>query len=179
MTSLIRVFSLGLVTAALLVLAALTPVHAQSSADLTPDQLTQISSTCLATQNTLRQLRTNDALLRVNRGQIYELMSSKLMAPFNTRLQNNSFDARAFTDTASHYMASLTSFRSDYQAYDQQMAAALSLNCTKNPAKFYDIVVDARTKRNTVHDDVLKMNDYIDSYGQLVKYLSSTIKGNN
>lgn len=179
MTSLIRVFSLGLVTAALLVLASLTPVHAQTSADLTPDQLNQVQSICLATQNTLRQLRTSDALLRVNRGQIYELMSSKLMTPFNTRLQNNSFDARAFTDTTSHYMATLTSFRNDYQAYDQQMAVALNLNCTKSPAKFYDAVVDARTKRTAVHEDVVKMNNYIDSYSQLVKYLSSTTKENN
>lgn len=179
MTSLIRVFSLGLMAAVLLTMAALTPVHATSSADLTPDQLNQVKSTCLATQNTMRQLRTSDALLRVNRGQIYELMSSKLMEPFNTRLQNNSFDARAFTDTASHYMASLTSFRADYQAYDQQMATALGLNCTKDPAKFYDAVVEARTKRTTVHEDVQTMNGYIDSYGQLVKYLLSSTAGNN
>ncbi len=179
MTSLIRVISLGLAAAGFLTVAALTPVHAEGSADLTPDELNQVKTTCLATQNTLRQLRTSDALLRVNRGQLYELMSSKLMTPFNTRLQNNHFDARAFTDSADRYMAALNGFRSDYQAYDQQMAAALNLSCTKNPDKFYDAVVSARTKRVTVHEDILKMNDLIDSYGQLVKYLQSTTRGTN
>ncbi len=179
MTSLIRVIGLGLAAAALLTAAALTPVRAQSSADLTSDQLNQVKTTCLATQNTLRQLRTSDALLRVNRGQLYELMSSKLMEPFNTRLQNNSVDARAFTDTSSRYAEALNSFRADYQSYDEQMSAALNINCTGQPGKFYDAIVSARTKRLTVHDDILKMNQLINSYGQLVQYLQSSTNGTN
>lgn len=179
MVSLIRAFSLGLVATVLLTLAVLTPVNAQSSADLTSDQLNQIKTTCLSTQGAMRQLRTSDALLRVNRGQLYELMSSKLMEPFNTRLQNNSFDARAFVDTANRYTTVLTSFRNDYQAYDQQMSTALGIDCTKDPARFYDATLDARSKRVAVHNDVVSLNNYIDAYGQLVKYLSSSIAGNN
>ncbi len=179
MISLIRVFGLGLVAAVLVAAAALTPVHATTSADLTPEQLNQVKTTCLSTQGAMRQLRTSDALLRVNRGQIYELMSSKLMAPFNTRLQNNSLDARAFDDTTSRYDVTLDSFRTDYQAYDQQMATALGIDCTKDPGRFYDAVVAARAKRATVHEDVQKMNGYIDSYGQLVKYLLSATAENN
>jgi len=138
------------------------------SPTLSPDDQKYISSSCLNIKNSMNQLHTSDALLRVNRGQLYELMLSKLMNPFNTRLKLNGIDNKTLVTAATTYSNTLNTFRTDYQNYDVQMTAALNIDCTKQPAKFYDSVQQARTKRLQVHADVTALNAEIDSYSALV-----------
>ena len=138
-------------------------VHAQDT-PMTEAQMTRIRSNCISAKNTLTQLHASDALLRVNRGQIYESMTTKLMSRFNSRVDSNHFDASSLISVTQNYATALTNFRNDYQSYEEQLSNALSTDCTKEPVAFYDSVASARSKRTQVHVDVIILHQYIDSY---------------
>jgi hypothetical protein len=112
----------------------------------------------------LNQLHASDALLRVNRGQIYESMSTKLMDRFNGRVSNNGFDNTNLVAITKSYGLMLDTFRLDYITYEKQLALAISIDCPNQPVEFYDAVLSARTKRSQVNADVIKLNQFIDQY---------------
>lgn len=135
---------------------------------LSPDQLTRIQANCGSIKGSLAQLHASDALLRVNRGQVYESMGTKLMDSFNSRLGNNGLDNKGLVVVANEYQTALATFRTDYQTYEQQLSATIKVDCTKDPSGFHVSLENARTKRSTVHDDVVKLNQYIDDYRSAV-----------
>jgi len=155
--------------AALTVLFGLTAqtARAQSTA-LTSDQIEKIKSNCTSIKSTLNQLHASDALLRVNRGQVYESMASKLMDPFNSRLSNNRLDARATSAVTSSYRNALDSFRNDYKDYEEKLSSAIRIDCFNQPELFYNTIEEARVNRAKVHDDVSKLHRYIDDYRSTV-----------
>ncbi|MBC7564893.1 hypothetical protein H7100_01510 [Candidatus Saccharibacteria bacterium] len=156
---------IALTAATLLPVFALKNVQAE---DLSADQISRIQSNCLSIKGSLAQLHASDALLRVNRGQLYESIGTKLMDSFNGRLSNNGLDNKGLVTVSTDYQQALTTFRSDYQTYEQQLSAAIKIDCTKNPTSFHAALLDARTKRATVHSDIEKMNQYIDDYRSAV-----------
>lgn len=147
------------------IFAGLFSVHQASAQDeLTTEQTQRIQANCQTIKSTLNQLHVSDALLRVNRGQFYESLAGKLMDRFNSRLGNNGINTTQFAALTSSYRAALNTFRSDYQAYEQQLSRAINIDCTKRAADFHSAVTNAREKRSKVHDDVLKLNQYIVDY---------------
>jgi hypothetical protein len=137
--------------------------NAQST-PMTDAQIVRIRSNCISAKNTLTQLHASDALLRVNRGQIYESMTTKLMSRFNSRVDSNHYDVKDLLSITQSYGSALNNFRTDYQAYEEQLSGALSIDCTKEPVAFYDSVASSRTKRTQVHVDVVILHQYIDNY---------------
>lgn len=164
-----RVLSALVGVAALTVLLGIAAqtAHAQAVI-LTPDQIEHIKSNCTSIKSTLNQLHASDALLRVNRGQIYESMASKLMDPFNSRLSNNGLDSKATSVVTTSYRTSLDTFRVDYKNYEEKLSAAIDIDCTKQPDLFYATTEQARELRAKVHDDVTKLNRNIDDYRSAV-----------
>jgi len=155
--------------AALAVLFGLSAqtVHAQSTA-LTSDQVQRIRSNCTSIKSTLNQLHASDALLRVNRGQVYESMASKLMSPFNSRLSNNRLDAKATSAVTASYRTALDSFRDDYKSYEEKLSSAIKIDCINQPELFYNTIEQARINRAKVHDNVTRLHRYIDDYRSAV-----------
>lgn len=137
---------------------------AQESVPMTEAHIERIRSNCVEAQSTLNQLHASDALLRVNRGQLYESMSTKLMVPFNSRVALNRLDSRQLLTIASRYEQELIAFRQTYQQYEEAMTQTLKINCTKQPVAFYDSLSDARKKRSLVHQNVLKLHKTIQDY---------------
>ena len=160
-----RLLFMFIAVAAMTVLLGLTAqsVHAQSTS-LTQDQIERIRTNCTSTKSTLNQLHASDALLRVNRGQVYESMASRLMDPFNSRLGNNRLDAKATSVVTSGYRGALDTFRSNYKSYEEKLSSAIRIDCTEQPESFYRTIEEARTLRSKVHDDVIKLHRYIDDY---------------
>lgn len=153
----------GLVGAIILAVAVFGLTNAQSSL-MTDAQVTRIRANCISAKNALIQLHASDALLRVNRGQIYESMTTKLMSRFNNRVDSNHYDAKDLISVTESYGSTLSQFRTDYQSYEQQLSNALGIDCTKEPVAFYDSVASSRTKRTQVHVDVTVLNRYIEIY---------------
>ena len=161
----VRLVVITLIAASLLSVFGLKTSYAD---DLSDDQKSRIQANCLSIKGSLNQLHASDALLRVNRGQIYESVGTKLMNSFNSRLSNNGLDNKGLVSVANEYQTALASFRSDYQLYEQQLSATIKTDCTKDPTTFHNALEDARTKRSKVHDDVLRLNQYIDDYRSAV-----------
>lgn len=139
-------------------------VRADEKAPMTEAHIARIRSNCVEAQSILYQLHASDALLRVNRGQLYESISTKLMAPFNSRVTLNKFDSVSLVTIATSYERQVAEFRLDYQQYEEAMSRTLKMNCTNQPVAFYDSVGDARTKRKTVNDSTLALQKTIRDY---------------
>ena len=157
----IRLVVFGLIAASLL---STFIIKDSSAVDLSDDQKSRISANCLSIKGSLNQLHASDALLRVNRGQIYESMASKLMNNFNGRLGNNSLDNKGLISVTEQYQTALTAFRTDYVNYEKQLSLAMKIDCTKDTVGFHSALENARTKRDLVHTDVTRLHQFIDDY---------------
>lgn len=131
---------------------------------ITSQQIQRIRENCLSTKATLNQLHASDALLRVNRGQIYESMSIKLMSQFNSRIANNKMKNDKLVSATNKYNLVLDNFRSDYITYEEQLSSAINVDCLKQPVSFYDAVASANNNRKKVHGDIVELNKIIDQY---------------
>lgn len=159
-----RIFSIVtaiMVSVSTLALVASSSVHAE---DLTPDQAEHVKTNCVSIKSSLNQLHASDALLRVNRGQVYEAMATKLMDAFNDRLSGNQLDNKAMVTVTGNYRSELNDFRTDYILYEQKLAAALRIDCTSQPNSFYRTLEEARQLRKDVHADVTELHRLIDDY---------------
>lgn len=160
-------FLLSMVCLALVAVATTALSSVISRADeppMTEAHIQRIKNNCSEAQATLYQLHASDALLRVNRGQLYESMSTKLMEPFDSRLTLNSYNAADLVSIASVYDHELNDFRTNYQQYEESLSNVLQMNCDNQPVAFYDGVADARTKRSKVHDSALALHKTINDY---------------
>lgn len=156
---------LSVAVLAIVGLVAISAGTAQAQTpELTDEQRTMIVTNCVSIKNTLNQLKATDALLRVNRGQVYEALSSKLMDRFNSRLSNNQLDTKGFVSLRTSYDEQLDRFRADYEQYARQLESAIRIDCANDPDAFHDAVASARTMRTVVHEDVKKLHGYIDDY---------------
>lgn len=165
------------VISVLCAVAFIGTIHAQS-ASMSDGQIARIRASCVGAKSTLAQLHASDALLRVNRGQIYESMSTKLMSRFNDRASSNHYDISGLLSATQNYGTMLTTFRADYQTYEEQLSNALNIDCTKEPVAFYDAVSLARTLRSQVHVDVTRLHQYIDDYDTVLNvFINSEVTG--
>lgn len=131
---------------------------------MTEEHIERIRNNCVKAQSTLGRLHASDALLRVNRGQLYESMSTKLMTPLNSRIALNSLDSLRLPAIASRYDQQLTNFRQTYQQYEESMSKTLKINCKNQPVAFYDSVDETRTKRELTHQSALELHKIIQEY---------------
>lgn len=157
-----RNITIGIVSSLMVSGVVFGVVSAQTT--LSSDQTKQISDSCLLTKNTLSQLHSSDALLRVNRGQIYESMHTKLMNRFNARVSNNKLDSTNLIAASKEYGLALDDFRLNYIVYEEQLSKAIAIDCSTQPVRFYEAVALAKVKREIVHNDVIKLNQQIDNY---------------
>ena len=135
-----------------LVLAA-TPsaVWAVSQSEvLADDQVEYIRNNCADTQNSLRSLYATDAVARVNLGQQYEAVATKLMVPMNNRISLNKLDGVELTKTTVAFNDELDNFRKTlYPPYKEKLSDIVSMKCYDQPIEFYDkltAILDLRTQ---------------------------------
>lgn len=158
----ILLIGLSLVIAIVAVSVGVRSVSAQTA--LTDEQRSLIRTNCVSIKNTLNQLKVSDALLRVNRGQVYESMRSKLMDRFNGRLESKSLDNRGVLVVTGSYSSALDDFRTDYVDYERQLAATIRIDCTQDPDSFHASLLQAREKRSVVNEAVVRLHQLIDDY---------------
>lgn len=139
--------------------------RAEDQVPMTEAHIARIRANCINAKSTLQQLHATDAGLRVNRGQIYESIATKLMAPFNSRLVLNRLDSESFLSIADEYEQQLQAFRLQYKEYDEAMSATLRINCVNQPVAFYDGIADARSKRQLTHETTVELHKIIKKYG--------------
>lgn len=127
-------------------------------------QSSNVIANCTSIKNRLDQLHVNDALLRVNRGQLYETILSKLMLQFNKRAQSNNLDITSLNSTAEKFSNQLENFRKDYRLYEQQLDETIKTGCSNGAQNFVDSIENARQSRKKVYEDIRLLNTTIDEY---------------
>jgi len=148
----------------LVIFAAVIFVSTNAHASLTPEQIKNIQNNCTNIKTSLGQLQIADARLRVNRGQFYESLASKLMDSFNSRLSSNKIDSSSLVAITSTFRSEIDTFRADYSSYAQQLSTTIGINCQTKPESFQDSLLSTRDKRTKVHQDVLALNQSIIDY---------------
>lgn len=155
------------ITVAILVFAAVGLASEQASAQVVPlsdEHIQRIRDNCRAATRTLTRVRTNDTLVRVNRGQLYDLISTKLMARLNSRLAINKLDASNLVSVTANFDETLSTFRLRYESYEDQLSRTIRTDCQDRPEQFYRNLQKTRELRLTVHNSVTDLNQYIDDY---------------
>lgn len=163
---------LGCLVTALLLSGVASSRLVAEQPPLPDDQLARIRVNCSSAKASLNRIHASDALMRVNQGQIYELLSTQLMARFNSRVSLNRLDSTELVGVTADYAKELNTFRQAYQVYEQQLSAALEIDCTTRPQDFYYAVADARAKRATISGEVHKLNGYLSQYRENVDSFS-------
>ena len=107
--------TMTLLGASLIGAAVLSSVAGAEEESISPAQIERIKSNCVDAKSNLNQIHASDGLLRVNRGQLYESISTKLMAPLNSRMVLNRIDTKDFLSLATKYDRHLSEFRTEYQ----------------------------------------------------------------
>lgn len=149
--------------------------QAAPSAPMTGAHIERIRANCVEAQSVLRRLHASDGLLRVNRGQLYELISTKLMAPMNSRIALNRLDGMGLVSITANYERQLDAFRLSYKEYEESMSATLEIDCTNQPVAFYDKVNESREKRQRVNEHTLVLHKTIGDYRTEFEAFTGTV----
>ncbi len=152
-------------------------VHAEdpSSLLLTDDQIVLIKTNCLDTQSTLQRVHSSDALARFNLGQQYNIISTNLMAPMNSRIALNKLDGVSLTQTTVTFNNEVDHFNAMYQQYEQTMQRALKSNCKDEPVSFFDTINLARDHRAAVRESVDTLNMLLKQYDAQLGVLKTAV----
>lgn len=148
----------------------------QVAIPMTEEHIARIRSNCVDAQSVLFQIHASDAGLRVNRGQIYESMSTKLMTPFNSRMVLNRIDTTNLLSISNEYEKQLKEFRAQYKTYEEAMSDTLAIDCVNQPVAFYDHVTETRKQRQLTHESTAALHETIRQYGSEVKAFVETFQ---
>lgn len=157
-------------------------IFSQSSyaqtANLSPEKESVVKQTCVSAQTVLQRIQHNDAATRVNRGQGYETIASRLMVPLNTRTTSNEYNSTAplLIDTTEDFQQALENFKEDYENYDNAVSAALRTKCQDKPADFYGHLEDARSERQKVSNGITNLAGLIGQYRVNVLKLQNEVQ---
>lgn len=141
------------------------------STNLTESQISIVKASCLSVQSTLNRIHANDALSRVHLGQEYETISTKFMAPMNSRMALAKLDNVALTRTTVDFNAKLSDFRTLYQQYEETMLRTIQTKCVDQPEGFYSSLLQAQSDRSAVRQSVAGLANLVTQYKQQVDAL--------
>ena len=147
-----------------------------SAAELSSVQKTSIIDNCSAIKDSLHAVQREDSRIRVYLGRYYESILTKFVTPLNVRLVENSISDTALIANQEQFVDRRTVFISDYIVYQQALEDLVSTDCKSEPQKFYDKLVITREKRETVNQDVVKMNELTNRQVKLVTKLKDELK---
>lgn len=162
-----------------LVGAVLVAQSVQAQTTLSEAHIARIRQNCVTSQTTLTQLHASDALLRVNRGRLYELISTKLMAPLNGRIALGRFGGLKLAATTIEYDRQRDVFWASYKDYEETMSRTLRVNCAENPVEFYEAVRATREKRQRLHEDTETLTALLKEYKSEFEKFAKDFKETN
>lgn len=171
-----------MVAAMLLVALSLmptSPTYAQVGGQLKAedtDIFNSLNINCLSVKLKLTQVHESDGLLRVTLGQSYDTVSSKLMAPMNSRAVQNKLDASEMIKITADFEKRLEDFRNNYKLYEVAMSELLNADCRSQTQTFYASLQSIRVLRAEVNDDVMGLNKLMDTYYSHVHKIKETLK---
>ena len=153
-------------------------VEAQS-VDATADSeiIKTLERNCSSVRVTIKNIHTNDSLTRVNVGQRYNSISTKLMARLNGRLAINKLDSSKLVNITNEFESTRLKFNSNYNDYDTAMTDLQRANCSNNVADYYQKLTVAREARNKLSEDVKILDELLVRYKEEVQAIKNSLSG--
>ena len=149
-------------------------VLAESVDASTDSEITKtLRQNCSSVRVAVKNIHTNDALTRVNVGQRYNSISTKLMARLNGRLAINKLDSSKLVNITNNF----ESARLKFNGNDTAMTELQRASCLDNVADYYKKLIAARDARNRLSEDVKTMNDLLIRYREEVQAVKVSISG--
>ena len=148
-------------------------VKSDSAKKATALQGQKIVRECKNIQNQLGRLRSNDALIRVNLGQNYEVISSRLMANLNTRIVSNKLNGSELVALSAEFSENLEYFR---EIYERDLTKLSHMDCSKAADKFYDQLEIVRYQRSELNFNTTKLHEIAEEYQKALERFEETIK---
>lgn len=164
----------GLTAVFVVVFGVQAAVTAQASVNLSDDKLEAIRTRCSSSQFALQQIEKRDAVSRINRGRDYDQMLRQISA-FNSRFAYNKVNMPDLVQITSDLQNAVDEFRSSYDAYDNDIASALKVNCKQDPSQYYGFIVQARTDRAAIGEKVRSINDLMAKYRAAIVTYQETL----
>lgn len=158
------------------ILASSAVVKALDGQTESANGIDSIKANCQDIRGNLSRLHHSDAILRVNTGQAYNDLSSRLMARMNGRLAVNKIDASDLVSLTSRFEKGRSLFSSRYNEYESALAALLKIDCKNQPTDFYAQFNIARDARLKLSSSVRELNDIIAEYGTKVEKIKEKLK---
>lgn len=176
-----KAFLIVIITLAVACVGALAGYHGvrAQTAPMTEAHIERIRANCQTARSALSRVHASDGVLRVNLGPLYESISTKLMAPFNSRMALNKYDGAQLVEQTALYERQLNDFRADYKVYEESMSRTLRINCQNEPVAFYDSVAETREKRRIVNQRTLQLQKIIQEYKTTFEVFARTIEEKN
>ncbi len=129
---------------------------------------------CLSAKSALSQTEKNDAVLRINRGRIYNEVSDLLYA-MNARISNNRRSAPKLSQITEDFNDELSKFKDTYNKYDDKLVELTKSDCSNAPSDFYSGLVSVRQGRENLKDSVEKLDRLVEEYSDSFKSLKESI----
>jgi hypothetical protein len=131
---------------------------------------------CLDVKFKLTKVHEEDGLQRVNAGQLYEAVSTKLMARLGSRIVQNRLDGAELIKKASEYEIALNNFRTDYRMYEVAMSSLIKSDCSTQPMIFYNSLQNVRDLRSKVNTDTKQLTRITKEYYDAFLNFSERVK---
>ncbi len=142
------------------------PVSAISEA-----QKDAIVEHCVAIRVDLNALLHSNATMWGNLMKHYNKILDKYITPLNVRLVENTLSNDSLVNNQNSFAKTKATFTIDYVEYQKALDSLISVDCKKEPERFYRKLEVVREKRKPVAEDVAKMKKLMETQYSLVNGL--------
>jgi hypothetical protein len=162
-------------TLVFITLAILLCQKTTATGELSDEKLTSISNHCSVIKDNLKNIQHEDSRIRVHLGSYYSAILSDFITPLNIALVNNNISNISLIESQTNFVAARAKFASDYINYQKDLEELVSIDCTTEPARFYNKLIITRNYRTKVADDVVALNDLVKKQIKLVTNLKESL----
>lgn len=169
-----KLLAIATLTAFTISLAFLSfrPASAESLSD---EQISTIKKNCAIIKDNLKSIQYEDSRVRVHLGRYYDTIQSNYITPLNIALIGNNISNIDLIENQSNFVTARSKFASNYIAYQKALEELVSLDCSAEPARFYNKLTTARELRAKVASDTTKLRNLTDKQIKLVTTLKESL----
>ncbi|MBR3052210.1 hypothetical protein IKG60_01130 [Candidatus Saccharibacteria bacterium] len=135
-----------------------------SAGAITKTQEAAIADHCSAVKESLKAVQRSDARARVYVGGRYETILNKFVMPLNVWLVEKNMSRADLIESQNTIAQLKLKFANDYVEYQQGLEQLVAMDCKTQVSAFYDKLVQVRTKRKAVEQDMQKVAKALDEY---------------
>lgn len=141
----------------------------------TATMISNITQNCASIKQSLSQLQRADSRVRVYLGASYERIATSFINPLATRLARNNLTDSSLHSIQSEFSSAQDAFRFAYTDYMREMDTLIATDCLSRPDEFYEQLVIARARRETLRQSTVKLTTLTNQQLTAVQKLEASL----